>query len=359
MNAPATGTAAKVKTARDFTYIKPKSRRLTEYEALTVHMQPDMQGFDHARGRIEQPEWYLLRDDGTPLWDPASTALEVSDWFEWRDPSQHWQRTYVRHQEQQEGAIERMTEDAALDGSLAEIDARWIRGVLCDHYRAWSFFEYAVFRSLAPAQREALSDTLGNALCFQSFDHLRHAQDVICYLVELEHHSDAVDDAAGKRNWMDNPAYQPSRRLAEEIMGCRDWCELMLGLNLVVAPLLQQLAVSELVRRAALPNRDAVAAHIVLTAERDRRRNLAAAQALAEFVVAEDNPRADANRACIQAWLDDWTARADGAAVALAPAFDAVPVPAISHAEALARARAATAALVTGLGYSSPLGGDA
>ena len=47
------------------------------------------------------------------------------------------------------------------------------------------------------------------------------------------------------------------------------------------------------------------------------------------------------------------------AAVALAPAFDAVPVAATTHAEALARARAATAALVTGLGYTSPLGGGA
>jgi hypothetical protein len=354
------GTAdAAAKTARDFTYIKPQRRRLTEYEALTVHMQPDHLGFDRAPGRIAETEWYLLRDDGRPLWDPASTALMAPDWFAWRDPAQQWQRTYVRHQEQQETSIERATEDAALDGSLAALDPRWIRDVLCGHYRAWSFFEYAVFRALAPAQREALSDTLGNALCFQSFDHLRHAQDVICYLVEIEHHSDAVDDGAGKRAWMDDPAYQPSRALAESILACRDWAELMVGLNLVVAPLLQQVAVSELVRLGALPNRDAVAAHIVLTVERDRRRNVAAAQALTEFAVAADNPHAAANRDTIQRWLDDWTQRADAAAVALAPAFDKVPVPATTHAEALARARAATRKLVSGLGYSSPLGGGA
>ena len=39
MSARASDT--QVKTARDFTYIKPQRRRLTEYEALTVHMQPD------------------------------------------------------------------------------------------------------------------------------------------------------------------------------------------------------------------------------------------------------------------------------------------------------------------------------
>ena len=345
-----------VKTARDFTYITPQRRRLTEYEALTVHMQPDHITFDRPPGRIEEQEWYLLRTDGSPLWDPASTALKHPDWYRYRDPSQHWQRTYVRHQEQQEGSIERMTEDAALDGSLTELDPRWVTQVLCGHYRAWSFFEYAVFRALAPAQREALSDTLGNALCFQSFDHLRHAQDVIIYLVELENHTDAVVDSAGKEAWMNAPAYQPSRRLAEEIMANRDWAELTMGLNLVVGPLLQQLAVSELVRRNALPNRDAVSAHIVMTAERDRRRNLAATQALAELAVEASNPDAAANRAVIQGWLDDWSRRADAAAVALAPAFDAVPTKSVDHATALAAARETTAGIITGLGYTSIFG---
>jgi len=355
MSAVPKDTAAK--TARDFTYIKPQRRRLTEYEALTVHMQPDHLGFDKPPGVIADTEWYLLRTDGAPLWNPASTALKCADWFAWRDPAQQWQRTYVRHQEQQESSIERATEDAALDGSLAELDPRWVRDVLCGHYRAWSFFEYAIFRALAPAQREALADTLGNALCFQCFDHLRHAQDVICYLVELEHHGDGVDDGAGKAAWLNAPAYQPARRLAEEIMACQDWAELMLGLNLVVAPLLQQLAVSELVRRSALPNRDAVAAHIVMTAERDRRRNLAAAEELARMVVEPSNADAAHNRATIQGWLDDWSRRADADAVALAPAFEAVPVPATTHAEALARARAAAAGVITGLGYTSLLGG--
>lgn len=344
------------KTARDFTYIKPQRRRLTEYEALTVHMQPDGIDFDRPRGRIEEDEWYLLRTDGTPLWDPASTALKHPDWFSYRDPSQHWQRTYVRLQEQQEGSIERMTEDAALDGGLAEIDARWIGQVLCTHYRAWSFFEYAVFRAFAPAQREALSDTLGNVLCFQSFDHLRHAQAVIIYLVELENHSEAVTDGDGKEAWLNSPVYQPARRLAEEIMANRDWAELMLGLNLVVGPLLQQLAVSDLVRRNALPNRDAVASQIVMTAERDRRRNLAATQALAQMAVEDSNPHAAANRTVIQGWLDDWSRRADAAAVALAPAFDAVPVKSVEFATALADARATTAGIITALGYTSILG---
>ena len=158
MSTPMPATEA-AKPARDFTYIKPSGRRLTEYEALSVHMQPDALDFDRPRGNLDVTEWYLLRPDGAALWRPESTRLRHGDWFAYRDPAQQWQRTYVRQQEQQETSIARITEDAGLDGSLTRLAPGWISEVLCRHYRAWSFFEYAIFRALAPAQREALGDT--------------------------------------------------------------------------------------------------------------------------------------------------------------------------------------------------------
>jgi methane monooxygenase component A beta chain/propane monooxygenase small subunit len=355
MSAAAPPRAA-AKTARDFTFITPQLRRLTEYEALTVHQQPDPLDFDRPHGNLDITEWYLLRPDGSPLWSPESTRLRHADWFAYRDPAQQWQRTYVRQQEQQETSIERVTEDAGLDGALGQLDPRWITDILCSHYRAWSFFDYAIFRALAPAQREALSDTLGNLLCFQSFDHLRHAQDVVIYLVELENYNPAVNDAAGKDTWLNSPNYQPARRLAEQIMGTTDWGELMLGLNLVVAPLLQQSAVSDLVRRNALPNNDPVASHIVMTAERDRRRNLAATQAFVRMVVDPASAHADFNRAVIQHWLDDWTLRTEAAVSALAPVFDAPPVRSIDFSTSRATASATTARLIRELGFATALG---
>lgn len=358
MSVPTPATSA-AKPARDFTYIKPSGRRLTEYEALSVHMQPDALDFDRPRGNLDVTEWYLLRPDGSALWRPESTRLRHGDWFAYRDPAQQWQRTYVRHQEQQESSIARITEDAGLDGSLTRLAPGWISAMLCRHYRAWSFFEYAIFRALAPAQREALGDTIGNVLCFQSVDHLRHAQDVILYLVELENYAAGVDDSRGKDAWLNAAAYQPSRRLAEQIMATDDWGELLIGLNLVVAPLLQQMATSDLVRRNALVNGDGVAAHIVSTTERDRRRNLAATQAFVRMVTATDLADAAHNRAVIQDWLDRWTALALAAAQALAPVYAAAPIAAIGHAESLAAASAASAALSHELGFTSACGAAA
>ncbi len=343
------------KLTRDFTFIKPAARRLTEYEALTVHQQPDAWGFDKVGANLEDPEWYLLRPDGRTLWSQDSTRLRHDDWYAFRDPAQQWQRTYIRHQEQQETSIARATEDAGLDGMLSALSPAWVKDILCGHYRAWSFFEYAIFRCLAPAQREALSDTLGNLLCFQSFDHLRHAQDVIVYLVELENANPAVDDGFGKQQWLESPAYQPARKLAEEIMGTHDWGELLVGLNLVVGPLLQQMAVSDLVRRSALLNNDVVASHIVMTAERDRRRNLAGTQAFVRMMVASGSPHAAHNREVIQSWIDDWSARAETAAVALTPVYEVAPVKGLSFGRSYAEARAACASLVRELGFASAL----
>jgi Methane/Phenol/Toluene Hydroxylase len=347
-------TTAKV--VRDFTFITPQRRRLTEYEALTVHQQPDALVFDRPHGNLDVTEWYLLRADGSPLWKPDSTRLRHANWFAYRDPAQQWQRTYVRHQEQQETSIARVTEDAGLDGSLAGLDPTWVTRILCGHYRAWSFFEYAIFRALAAAQREALADTLGNVLCFQSFDHLRHAQDVVIYLVELETYNTSVTDDSGKDTWLNSPAYQPARTLAEQIMATSDWGELMVGLNLVVGPLLQQIAVSELVRRNGLSNHDAVAPSIVMTAERDRRRNLAATQAFVNMVLDPKCADASHNRTVIQQWLDEWTVRAEAAAAALAPVFEIPTVKAVEFAEVHAAARSSTARIIRELTLQTTLG---
>jgi hypothetical protein len=340
------------KPARDFTFIQPAARRLTEYEALTVHQQPDALGYDLAGGGRHGAEAFLLRSDGAMPWKTDSTRLRHPDWYRYRDPAQHWQRTYVRHQEQQEGAIERATEDAGYNGTLAALDAGWVRDILSTHWRACSHLDYAIFRALCPAQREALGDTISTMLCFQSFDHLRQAQDVVIYLVELERHHDAVDDAAGRRAWMGDPVYQPMRRLAERILNTADWAELMIGLNLAVAPLLQQVSLSHLVRANAGANGDDVAAQIVTTAERDRRRNLAATQAFVRMVLDPGLAEAAANHAVIEAWLARWSAWARGAAEALRPAFAKLSIKVIGFDDALARSRAEAAAIAAGLGLS-------
>src|SRR5207247_2177143 len=103
-------------------------------------------------------------------------------------------------------------------GLLADIDEQWLHEIVRKHYRAWSYAEAGTFRPFATQQREALSDTIAAAMVFEGLDRLRHAQDVVIWLMELEENLPGFKDGDGKGLWTDDPVYQPSRRVIEKLM---------------------------------------------------------------------------------------------------------------------------------------------
>ena len=87
------------KAPRDFTYITPRGRRVSEYEAVTCYTQPDPEAFD-------KEGWFLRTPEGRTAWQRESTKLVHPHWFDFRDPASHWQRTYVKMQGEQERGID-------------------------------------------------------------------------------------------------------------------------------------------------------------------------------------------------------------------------------------------------------------
>jgi methane monooxygenase component A beta chain/propane monooxygenase small subunit len=339
---------APVKAPRDHLYITPRKRRLSEYEAVTCYTQPGPDAFD-----IEG--WFTLGPgpEHRTAWRKESTRLVHPHWWDFRDPAQQWQRTYVRMQAEQERSIERATADAASSGAFADMDPAWLTDVVAGHYRIWSFFEYALFRAFAVASREALSDTLGNVLCFQGFDHMRHAQAAVLYLMVLEESVEGFLDQGAKQRWIEDPIYQPMRALAERLMlSTDDWGELAVAVNLVVAPILSEMAMSQLVRRGGPHRGDSVTPFIVSTTERDRRRNLGYTEELVRMVTAEGIEGHQANRDVIAGWIADWTPPVLEAARALRPVFDQARVDVVSFDGAMAAALHAQRTLVEALGLS-------
>jgi Methane/Phenol/Toluene Hydroxylase len=337
---------APVRAPRDHLYITPRRRRLSEYEAVTCYTQPGPDAFD-----IEG--WFTLGPgpEHRTAWRKESTRLTHPHWWDFRDPAQHWQRTYVRMQAEQERAIERATEDAASAGAFADVDPAWLTGVIAGHYRVWSFLEYALFRAFAVASREALSDTLGNVLCFQGFDHMRHAQAVVLYVMSLEENVPGFVDGGAKQRWLEDPEYQPLRALAEKLMlGTDDWGELAVAVNLVVAPILSEVMLSQLVRRGGPHRGDSVTPFIISTTERDRRRNLAWTEELVRMVTAESVPEHRANRDVIAGWVGAWTPAVLEATRALRPVFGRAQVGVVTFDDALAAAMRTQCEIVQALG---------
>lgn len=332
------------KPPRDFTYIRPSKGRLSEYEAVTCFTQPDPDVMD-------APGWFLRSSEGRPAWLRDSTHLKHPCWFDFRDPAGMWQRSYVRMQAEQERALEMLVGQARSAGAFKDFHPIWISLMLGGHYRVWAYFEYGMFRAFAQAQREALSDTLGNVFSFEAVDRMRHAQAVVIYLMELEDNIPGFKDGGGKQEWLSSPIYQPARRMTEQVMTLTDWGELAVAVNLVIDPIFGEVGTSQLLRRFGPVQGDIVTPSIVMSAEQDRRRNQGWTAELVRMVTSETVEEREHNRQLIQDWINHWTLVALFATRALAPVYEMPLIRGGSFAEAFLKAQRAQAELVQSLGF--------
>ncbi len=333
--------------ARDFTYINSRKRKVSEYEAVNLHVQPAIEG-----GWDIGPH-YLRTPEGRESWELESTKLRHPDWHDFRDPAALWQRPYMRMQAEQERAISRLTEDVALTDVAAEIDPTWLTEILSEHYAVWSFVEWGLFRALFPATREALSDTIVAAMLFETFDRARHSQDIVHYLLMLEEKVPGFDATGAKQVWLDSPRYQPMRKLIEEVMHTvRDWAETFVIINLVLDPILTDVAISKLVGKLAPIHGDVVSRVIVSSVDRDRRRDLAWTEEFVRMVTAPEIPAAAENRALIAGWIERWRPDVIAATAELAGLYEALPAAKMPFAEVLAAAVARQEEIVAALGLT-------
>ncbi|MDP7704827.1 monooxygenase [Mycobacterium sp. TY815] len=327
-------TAEGFYSPRELTYIRPARRRLTEYEAVICNAQPDL-------GQFDVGGWLLLRPDGKGTQEASSTKLVHPNWFEFRDPSNMWQRPYIKQQAQHERAIANAITAAKADGSFLDITPGWY-DVLAHHYEALASFEWGMFRAHAFVTREALSDTLSVASTFSAMDRLRHQQDIALYSLDLHEQIADYAEGAGNRTWLEDPVCQPARRLVERLMAVTDWGEMLLITNLVVEPLYAALVGSEFFRRLAPLHGDVVTPVIEMTNEIGRARSKEMALQLVRLLTSDTDragrqvPAAQ-NRETLQAWVNSWYPDAIAAVDAFLPLFDSVPAGAARREQARQR----------------------
>ena len=295
---------------RDFDYITPSGRRLTEYEAVTCYTQWGA----HGGGKQIMGD-FLLRPDGSPVFDPASSTIKVNDWYAYRDPNQMWQRPYYVLQSEAEKSIERATDLAVSTGAAKALDQHWIDNGLVGAYFPFAHYEYGLFRALNMSAREAMSDTINNVLVFVAADKLRHAQAISIMGLDLESVFENFDGTAGKEVWVKNPDWQPLRRLVEEVMTVIDWNETIVASMLALEPL-----VGEPLRRlvfgtGAAQRRDILLPTSAGTATTDWQRNAKAIRQYIEFLTTAEG--GEGNKAILAGWAETWQDKVRPAADAL------------------------------------------
>jgi propane monooxygenase small subunit len=318
-------------TSRTYNYFTPAKRRATIYEDVTVDIQPD-------------PERHLLQGwvygfaDGTGGYPQEWTALKSSNWHQFLDPNEEWEQTIYRNNANVVRQIHQNLENARAARAFQNWNRGWIQ-VVQRHVGAWAHVEHGIgMHVYLPAQRDAPTNMINNALSVASAHKLRFGQDMILYNLELSEEIDGFDGEAHKEAWNADPIWQGVRRNVEEITGVRDWAEAIFAATVVFEPLVGELFRSEFVMQAAAPQGDFVTPTLMGAGESDTARDARVSRALFSML-ADDEKHGEENRRTMQGWLNEWAPKSLEAARTLQPIWSQPGEKVIRFEESMEHAR--------------------
>ena len=318
-------------TSRNFNYFTPAKRRATLYEDVTVDIQPDP-----ARHLLQG--WVYGFADGTGGYPQEWTALKSSNWHAFLDPNEEWEQTIYRNTANVVRQIHQNLENARAARAFAGWNRGWVT-VVERHVGAWAHAEHGIgMHVYLPAQRDAPTNMINNALSVASAHKLRFGQDLILYNLELSEEIDGFDGAAHKDAWMNDPAWQATRENVELITAARDWAEAFFAAAVVFEPLVGELFRSEFVMQVAAPQGDFVTPTLMGAGEADTARDQRVARTL-YGLLSDDEEFSAENRATMQSWLDKWTPLSVAAGRAMQPIWSQPGEKVIRFEDSLEHAR--------------------
>ena len=331
--------------SRKYNYFEPKGRKASHYEDMTVDVQPD-------------PERYLLQDwiisfpDGTPTYSKDWTAARSSNWHKFRAVDQEWERTHYQRQSTICGMVQNTIENGRKSGAPARFDKAWVK-ILQDHLGAYKHAEFGLGTSTMQAQRYGYTQMVNNAILTNSSYKLRFAQDITLYLSEIGLDLEGFDVHAGKKHWLEDPIWQPTRKSIESVMGSNDYLEQYFATNCVFEPLVGELFRSGFLMQAAAAQNDFITPSVVSAAEADYERNLANTVELF-FILTHDPVHGAKNITLFNSWLAKHCDLALDAANHLQPIWSQPRVKVAHFSDALAHAKNRMKGIASEIGLTLP-----
>ncbi len=333
-------------TSRSFNYFTPRKRRASVYEDVTIDVQPDP-------ARHLTQGWIYAFADGSSGYPEEWTALKSSNWHEFLDPNEEWEQTIYRNNANVVRQISGNLANARLARAFDAWNKRWI-GVVQDHVSAWAHVEQGLgMHVYTPAQRDAPTNMINNALAVGAVHKLRFAQDVILYNLELNDQLDGFDGSAHKKVWQEDPVWQGVRENVEQLTAIRDWAEAFFATAVVFEPLVGETFRSEFVMQVAALQGDFVTPTLMGAGESDAAREKRGARALFGML-AEDEEHGEANRETMQGWLDEWTPRTIAAARQMQPIWSQLSEKAVRFEDSLEHATAHFDEFTSALNLTTP-----
>jgi hypothetical protein len=324
---------------RSFKWVVPRGRRASIYEDLTLDTQPSVHRFLTSGYLCSYP-------DGRGTWDDNSTALEVLTWSAFRDPNELWERPYYQQGAQCEREIDGAVRSARSEELYADVDPEWLAFLRRDG-QIQAFVEHGIWSLATRRSRAALSDVLTHGIVLYAAIKQRQAQAFVISGMDLDEDLGDFGIEAAKQRWIDEPAWQETRRVIERLGTIVDWGELIVVCGLLVEPLLGDLVRSELLLRGALRAADPITPAIIRNAQREGSWWSDFSLAFTQFA-AGDVEHSAANRTVIDGWLGDWEPEVMKAVDALESVFDGAPT--VDFADARAKVLATHEAMTAATG---------
>ena len=330
--------ARKPRPRRTFSAFGDVRRMPSEYEIVT-HGQNWTLRQNRAAAFEQNPSsaanlWFLTYRDNSPL--------RAQDWDAFRDPDRLTYKAYVNLQSEAEARVAGVLEAHAEAGSDATLDTGSV--ALLGHLFTPSRYLCHGFQQVqAYIGFMAPSSYITNAAAFATADCLRRVTTIAYRTRELQLAWPTSGIGSDERSmWEDGEAWQPARKAVEYALVSYDWAEAFTALDLVLAPTLDDVLLTQL-GQAARSHGDEETWLLSAFLAEDSRRRARWSRALADVAIAQ-RPE---NHAVLAKWIGRWSALADDAALGLGQILETdAGVPA---ADVASHARAAREQHLAGL----------
>lgn len=286
-----------------------QEKRVGEYEELTLRSIGHWWMEDDPAWPAELRAGYHLRSEtGVAIVEP--TRLKIRDVGAFRDKSKLTYRSYVLQQDVEEKKLDAVLEGARQRGAFS--GTRVPESITGRYIPAMRHFFWGAGMAQIYGSSYTPCSTVMNALLFQVFDSMRHAQRMVELSWEVNRSSGAPVDS--KEQWLHWGPVQPMRRFVEYGLTVFDWAETLVAFNYVLLPILKPVH-DALMTDIPESLGDWATAQFWLRLAEDVKRHLQVGE---EFVAAmrREDP---ANHAVLQEWIHKWYPLAVDAIDGLAP----------------------------------------
>ena len=270
--------------------------------------------YQEVMNGVQQEEVFHYR----PTWDPEHdifdadrTAINMRDFDDLTDPRHYYYGTYVIQRSKQQEALEKNFSVVEKRGLLAALDAG-LAGQIKKIIIPFRHAEWGANTNNLFIAAYGFGTPMPIAADFQGMDRLGNAQYITRIGLILSNNDPEILDQA-KSEWLDEPIWQPLRKLLEDSFVLKDWFEIHLLQNFlldgILHPLLFQHFEGEVVNNGGAAFAMVTEFFVEWYGEATRWTDHTLKTAAAESAE---------NKALLTAWKDKWLPEVKSAAVPLA-----------------------------------------